>query len=194
MVISVICSGVNQFRSETGDSNWRDAAAGVYPMQARASPLVSLRDTGVEGVWSQEPEDAAFSPKSGLARGGAGGGFGAAQEVGFSDFDGTKPISRKWVWIVGVAGKAQRRWRVSAAEGRGLAGESACPTLARQEGVGGAGFHSSASTRSSGADWDRRRSRRIRRTWRRCSGMRLCPGGCVARWILVNSCGSTRSA
>ena len=33
----------------------------------------------------------------------AAAGAGAGMEVGFSDFDGTKPILRKRVWIVGVA-------------------------------------------------------------------------------------------
>ena len=44
---------------------------------------------------------------AGLANGAASrvdnGGLGLREE-GFSDFDGTKPISRNWVWIVGVAG------------------------------------------------------------------------------------------
>jgi len=43
--------------------------------------------------------------RAGKRRGiqGDNGGLGL-REVGFSDFDGTKPISRNRVWIVGVAG------------------------------------------------------------------------------------------
>jgi hypothetical protein len=79
-------------------------------------------------------------PASGLARGGRKAGRPVAwgpQEVGLPDFDGTKPISHKWFWIVRVAGHAQRRWRVSAAGDRVWQAKSASPSLAGQEGVGG---------------------------------------------------------
>jgi hypothetical protein len=42
-------------------------------------------------------------------------------EVGFGDFDGTKPISRKWVWIVGVAGGGKGRFRIGGVAGHGPA-------------------------------------------------------------------------
>jgi len=34
-------------------------------------------------------------------------GVAGLRAAGFWNFDGTKPISRNWVWIVGVAGLAE---------------------------------------------------------------------------------------